>query len=218
MFRLCSPLLLLASPLSAEVLEGPIRVVDADTFDVGAPVNVRLIGIDAAEGAQTCRDGGGAELPCGMMATEAVRALYEGTRARCEVQEYDAYDRALAVCFVEGADVNAEIVRQGYARIYRDDPTYFEAQKEAVLFSRGLWAYEMQDPAEWRAAQRRQRAADFAPTGRCEIKGNISDNGRIYHLPGSRDYASTRISERKGERWFCSEGEARAAGWRPARS
>lgn len=51
----------------------------------------------------------------------------------------------------------------------------------------------------------------------CDIKGNISGSGRIYHLPGGAHYERTRIDESKGERWFCSEGEARAAGWRPAR-
>lgn len=56
-----------------------------------------------------------------------------------------------------------------------------------------------------------------APRAGCDIKGNISGNGRIYHLPGGSHYARTRIDEAKGERWFCSEAEARAAGWRPAR-
>jgi endonuclease YncB( thermonuclease family) len=51
----------------------------------------------------------------------------------------------------------------------------------------------------------------------CDIKGNISGNGRIYHLPGGAHYARTRIDESRGERWFCSESEARAAGWRPTR-
>ena len=59
--------------------------------------------------------------------------------------------------------------------------------------------------------------ASQAPRSGCDIKGNISDNGRIYHLPGGAHYARTRIDEAKGERWFCSESEARAAGWRPAR-
>ena len=49
------------------------------------------------------------------------------------------------------------------------------------------------------------------------IKGNISGNGRIYHMPGQYDYARTRINTGKGERWFCSEAEARAAGWRAAK-
>lgn len=60
-------------------------------------------------------------------------------------------------------------------------------------------------------------AAASTPPGRCAIKGNISRNGRIYHLPGSASYARTTIDESKGERWFCSEREARAAGWRPPR-
>jgi hypothetical protein len=52
--------------------------------------------------------------------------------------------------------------------------------------------------------------------GNCLVKGNISSSGRIYHLPGSESYADTQINESKGERWFCTEAEARAAGWRPA--
>jgi len=51
----------------------------------------------------------------------------------------------------------------------------------------------------------------------CRIKGNISTGGeRIYHVPGQRYYGATRIDVLKGERWFCSEAEARAAGWRRA--
>jgi len=49
----------------------------------------------------------------------------------------------------------------------------------------------------------------------CPIKGNISLNGeRIYHVPDGKWYDKTTIDTLKGERWFCSEEEARAAGWR----
>lgn len=49
--------------------------------------------------------------------------------------------------------------------------------------------------------------------GRCRIKGNIGKNGtRICHVPGERYYEQTRINTSKGERWFCTENEARAAG------
>jgi hypothetical protein len=52
----------------------------------------------------------------------------------------------------------------------------------------------------------------------CNIKGNINTQGeRIYHVPGQRYYDETRISFSHGERWFCSEAEARAAGWRRSR-
>ena len=60
----------------------------------------------------------------------------------------------------------------------------------------------------------------FAAAGiGCNIKGNISVNTgeRIYHVPGQKFYSETIITAGKGERWFCSEDEARASGWRKAR-
>ena len=59
----------------------------------------------------------------------------------------------------------------------------------------------------------------FGGPGSCDIKGNISINTgeRIYHVPGQEHYWETKISRQYGERWFCSEAEARAAGWRKAR-
>ena len=53
----------------------------------------------------------------------------------------------------------------------------------------------------------------------CDIKGNLSvkKGERIYHLPGQRWYDETVISPEKGERWFCTEDEAEANGWRRAK-
>lgn len=61
-------------------------------------------------------------------------------------------------------------------------------------------------------------AAELLGTS-CNIKGNVSiDSGeRIYHVPGQKFYSQTRISPEWGERWFCSEAEARKAGWRKAK-
>jgi len=52
----------------------------------------------------------------------------------------------------------------------------------------------------------------------CEIKGNISfeTNERIYHLPGMTFYDGTVVNANYGERWFCTESEAIANGWRKA--
>lgn len=47
------------------------------------------------------------------------------------------------------------------------------------------------------------------------IKGNISTSGeKIYHVEGQRFYSATKIDTNKGERWFCTESEAKDAGWR----
>lgn len=50
----------------------------------------------------------------------------------------------------------------------------------------------------------------------CDIKGNISFNSgeKIYHVPGQKYYDSTIIEPAYGERWFCTEAEARTNGWR----
>jgi len=49
----------------------------------------------------------------------------------------------------------------------------------------------------------------------CNIKGNINIEGeRIYYMPGQRHYDETAISRIYGERYFCSETEARLAVWR----
>ena len=58
-------------------------------------------------------------------------------------------------------------------------------------------------------------SAAFAQSVECNIKGNVNTRGeRIYHVPGQKYYDETEISASHGERWFCSEEEARAAGWR----
>ena len=62
--------------------------------------------------------------------------------------------------------------------------------------------------------------AAMLPGSGCNIKGNVSINTgeRIYHVPGQRYYHDTIIRSEYGERWFCSESEAREAGWRRSRA
>jgi hypothetical protein len=63
-------------------------------------------------------------------------------------------------------------------------------------------------------------ALEFTPpVFGCNVKGNISreTRERIYHVPGQKYYSQTRLNFFKGERWFCSEGAAIAAGWRKSK-
>ncbi|MBJ3783841.1 sunset domain-containing protein [Devosia sediminis] len=61
-------------------------------------------------------------------------------------------------------------------------------------------------------------APAMAQSNGCVIKGNVNTKGeRIYHVPGQKYYEETRIQASHGERWFCTEEEARAAGWRKSR-
>ena len=67
---------------------------------------------------------------------------------------------------------------------------------------------------DYRAQALGRRRAHRRPSG-CAIKGNVTKSGRIYHMPWSPWYAQIRIEPDKGKRWFCTEAEALAAGWRP---
>lgn len=51
----------------------------------------------------------------------------------------------------------------------------------------------------------------------CEVKGNISVNGKILFSPGDRGYESVKIDTKAGERWFCDVEQAENAGWRRAK-
>lgn len=92
----------------------------------------------------------------------------------------------------------------------------------------GIWIGDFETPWDWRAQQGQpvleiteeeapaaERSFTLITGNDCRIKGNIAANGeRIYHLPTQKYYTQTTINRLAGERWFCSEAEARKAGWR----
>ncbi len=68
------------------------------------------------------------------------------------------------------------------------------------------------------AAAQKKTAPAKQPVVSCVIKGNINKKEKIYHLPGCASYKATIIDTASGERWFCSEKEAKDAGWRKAKN
>lgn len=206
---------------------GRASVIDGDTIEIHGE-RIRFNGIDAPESAQSCNDMSGNPYRCGARAAEALASfLKDSSPTRCEFVDRDQYGRFVGDCFrADGASVQAALVRNGWAM---DWPRYsggaYASDQAAAKDERiGIWEGTVQPPWEWRADQRQAKPVQVVPlmaTGsseNCRIKGNIaSDGDRIYHVPGQQHYAKTRISEGKGERWFCSEAEARTAGWRRAR-
>ncbi len=210
-------LLLVAAPVMVHALEGRARVIDGDTLVV-AGETVRLHGIDAPESKQSCESAGGGRWACGRWASAELVDIVGRSELRCEGRERDRYGRLVAKCYLRGADIGEEMVLRGAAHAYRKYALdYVDAEKAAFIAARGLWQGDHLPPEAYRAGQAPQPQPQPKPASGCAIKGNISKSGHIYHMPGQRDYAATRITEAKGERWFCSEAEARAAGWRAAR-
>ncbi len=210
----------LAWPAGAEVISGQARVVDGDTLAI-AGQRIRLRGIDAPETRQTCRRDG-RRWACGKAATKAMRRLVGQNAVRCEGRDRDRHGRAVAACFAAGRDLQRALVRQGLALAYRRYSTRYVPEEDAARAERiGLWSGEFTEPWRWRREARNRRVERRPQTqaapGSCPIEANISRSGRIYHIPGGEHYGRTRIDESRGERWFCTEAGARAAGWRRAR-
>lgn len=204
-----------------EVVTGTARIVDGDTIDI-AGRRVRLEGIDAPEAAQTCpgRYAGGLLGPwrCGIAATSALSRLIGSSKATCEVHETDKYDRLIATCFAGGRNLNREMVLRGHAWAFvKYSNSYAAEERQAKTGKTGIWASAQEPQPAWDFRARRwANAEEVAPEG-CVIKGNISKRGeRIYHTPWSPWYQKVRVSAPDGERWYCDEAEAMAAGFRPA--
>lgn len=221
MLRVCSLLVLLATPALAGPLTGTARIIDGDTLGLATPGGeaiIRLHGIDAPERGQSCADAAGDAYPCGVQATEALGALVGRARVTCEPLDMDRHERIVARCAARGRDLGQAMVAAGMARAYlRYATDYLPDENAARAARRGQWAGEAEEPALYRLARTTHAAPPAEGPGDCTIKGNISTGGRIYHLPGGRWYDRTAIDPAVGERWFCSPAEAEAAGWRAAR-
>jgi endonuclease YncB( thermonuclease family) len=205
----------LSAPSFADTLQGTASVVDGDTLDVHGE-RIRLHGIDAPESAQTCKQASGKQWRCGQDAANALSDYIARRPVTCEGDERDAYGRLIAICSVGGTEINRWLVAHGWAVAYRKySMDYVDTETDARSKGVGIWASTFDMPWNFRK-QRWAEAGTKAPDPNCPIKGNINSKGeRIYHTPwGSRNYDRTKINTAKGERWFCNEAEAVAAGWR----
>ena len=190
-----------------------IKVVDADTIILNKE-KIRLYGIDAPETEQNCYVNKEA-WPCGKQATEYLKKLLEEApipSLLCEISSQDRYGRSIGVCYVGDKNINRDLVENGWALAYREySRDYIQNEKLASKRKIGIWQGDFVEPWKWRRGVRTKETKKIG----CQIKGNISSSGeKIYHVPHSKNYLKTKISSSKGERWFCSEKEAQAHGWR----
>jgi endonuclease YncB( thermonuclease family) len=178
-----------ATSVSATPISGQADVVDGDTLSIrGQSARIRLYGVDTPEGQQTC-EGAGKRYLCGSRAADALAALIgRNGRVNCREEDRDRYGRIVAVCESNGSEINAELIRQGWALEYKQysDGRYAGDEAEARKAKRGLWAGKFVEPWNWRRGERLKSEASTGSDCKCAIKGNISGSGKIYHMPGSR--------------------------------
>lgn len=220
----------------------PAVVKDGNTLQLGDVV-YRLDGIDAPELDQICIDDHADPWSCGVDVRDQLAQLIGKRPVRCDDHGPDKNHkkRHSGVCTVEGetTSLNQFLVRQGLALNF--DPAasarFREDEAGAKNDRRGLWKGCFASPEEFRhgkkdgallgAACRVDKdreirevlfPSDPAMPAGCSIKGKFAVRARvtgnigIYHLQGCRSYPALT----KPDRWFCSEDDAQAAGFRRA--
>jgi len=131
-------------------LVGQAWIVDGDSIRMGGR-SIRLDGIDAPEWDQSCLDGEGKAWRCGRAASRALRERIHGQTVSCQPRATDRYGRTIAVCtLADGSDLNAWMVRQGFAVASGFGGTYAAEQAEAKAARRGIWEGTFISPANWR--------------------------------------------------------------------
>lgn len=196
---------------SSAGLVAVVGVVDGDTIKVrlgGVTERVRVIGIDTPELASgECYAQQASSRMQSLVQSRTVRLVRDPSQG-----DRDRYDRLLRhVQLTDGRQVAHVLIAGGFGeeythdRAYAGQAAYRAAERAAREAGKGIWGSGCLAPPP-------------AAPGSCDIKGNISSSGeKIYHVPGQRYYEVTKIDEAKGERWFCSEADAVAAGWRKAK-
>ena len=217
-------------------------VKDGSTLQL-ADVTYRLDGIDAPEFDQICIDEQADTWACGVAARDQLTNFIGSRQVHCEDLGADTgyRKRHIGVCTVEGETVslNQLLVRQGFALNselsakgrFKDD------EAAAKNDRRGLWKGCFVTPQEFRHGRKdgallggscptdKERAIrdvlfpdhPAMPSG-CSIKGklalraHVTGNVGIYQIQGCRNYPALA----KPDRWFCSEEDAQAAGFRRA--
>ncbi|WP_206607761.1 thermonuclease family protein [Ferruginivarius sediminum] len=133
-------------------------VIDGDTLEIDGE-RFRLRGIDAPESRQSCRHDG-RRWPCGRDSTRALENRIGAATVRCKGDGRDRYERVLAVCYADGTDLNAWMVRQGWALAYRRySRDYVPEERWAKAARAGIWRGRFVQPWDWRRGQRLAQSA-----------------------------------------------------------
>ena len=149
-------LLFIESAAASEPLTGVASVIDGDTLEVHGQ-RIRLLGIDAPESRQICvKDG--KSWRCGNDAAFILADKIGRKPVSCEPKgKLDRYGRVIAVCRQGNEDLNAWMVRQGWAMAYQQySKAYVAEEANARDARRGIWASEFAPPWEWRKQGRKR--------------------------------------------------------------
>ena len=137
------------------------RVFDGNTIKAAGgkqKLTIRLVGIDAPETSQSKNDTG---QPFSQRSKKHLASIVLKQAVDIKLYGRDIYGRLLGEIFLNGRNVNLEMVKAGLAEVYRGTPPkeqnmkpYWKAEHEAKMAKRGMWVQgdKYVSPREWRKA------------------------------------------------------------------
>ena len=138
---------------------GKATVIDGDTITI-KNVKIRFSGIDAPEKnyygqTQFCKGPKGV-WACGKKASSKLKKLINGQEVQCTNEGKDRYGRTLSICYANGVDLQAEMVRSGMAVAYLKYSNRYESEMiEAMIAQVGIWGGPFDEPELWRRQNRK---------------------------------------------------------------
>lgn len=140
------------------LLKGAGRAVEGDLLTINGTA-VRLMGIDAPDPGQMCKNRWGHELDCFRVATDVLAALVKDQEVECTVADQDRRGQKQGECRVRGIDLGGAMVARGWAFPYRGLTSAYQSSEAYAQSKRlGLWAGRVEKPWEWRSRRLREQA------------------------------------------------------------
>ncbi|MBO7556841.1 MAG: thermonuclease family protein [Alphaproteobacteria bacterium] len=135
-----------------------VHVVDGDSLELGEK-RIRLLGIDSPEYRQFCYNAKHQKYDCGIEAKRYLEDLIGTQQVRCEEESKDIYERSLSVCFAGDVNLNAEMIRAGWALPYREEgDKYLSLEKQAKVNKKGVWQGRFMRPELYRFLNKRKNS------------------------------------------------------------
>ena len=133
----------------------PAKVIDGDSLEIGNEP-IRLIGIDAPEYFQYCKNAKKKKYPCGKESAKYLAKLIANSEITCKIHKKDQYNRHLCTCYKDDMDINAAMVKSGHALTYMESP-YQQEQEYAKKHKQGIWKGKFIQPRLFRMLKDKEK-------------------------------------------------------------